>query len=708
MRELDLCNRVLTALVRWPWDEACTRIVELLLDATASRFGCIGRLADDGALVCSVVSVSAENPTSAGVRTVRLLSKEWPPMWRRCMEDLQTVCENSLEASLPRISAPLRRALVIPIRDGTEVLGLLCLANRETPYVETDARLVTAAVEPLGAAFHVWREREKVEAQQREIQEKWKLTQFAVDHSPGVILTLDPGGRIIYANKTACRTLGYQPEELVRRNVRDFLDGSTAESWDRVWDELRRRRSASFEARFRTSAGSVVPLDILAGYLECDGREFIPLVCRDVSDYFAAREELSRALEREREATRLKSEFLANVNHELRTPLNGIIGMTELLLESPLTEEQREYAETIYRASHDLLKMIEDMLDLEKIEAGKLELHHGAFHPCKLLENVAGLFVKQARDKGIELSVECRPEVPSSLVGDAARIRQVLVNLVGNAVKFTPSGRIVVRAECVDSNENQVRVRFAVEDSGIGVPEDKQSFIFERFSQVDGSPTRRHEGVGLGLAIVKDLVELMGGELGIESQVGRGSVFWFTLWLPVGVSSHQAQEGGETGQAAPFPKPRWERAPRVLVVEDNPINRKVALRLLQRLGCNAEVASHGREAVELVRTRDYDLVLMDCEMPVMDGCQATRRIREASDGKRDVPIVAMTARAMKGDVQACFAAGMDDYMAKPVHVEDLRLVLEKWVRRRVDSTAAQRKEVDLPGCCRSAERTGTG
>ncbi len=705
IRELDLCNQVLTILLRWSGSEACTRILELLLETTSSRLGCLGRIADGGALVCTVLGAPTGSSGHAIARTVRLSAQAWPSVWRQCTEEARIIRTNSLGASVPGIALPLHRALVIPLRHGASVLGLLCLANRDAPYTERHARLVAAAAEPLGTALRLRRERKKAEARQRELQRKWKLTQFAVDHSPGVILTLDPDGRILYANKTACRTLGYRLDELVSKNIRRFLEAPAAESWETWCEEMKRQSSSRFEARFRTSAGSAVLLDVLAGCLEFDGRRFIPLVCRDISDYVAAREELLRALEKEREATRVKSEFLANVNHELRTPLNAIIGMTELLLHTSLSEEQHEYAEIVHRASHDLLRMIEDILELDKIEAGKLELRHCVFDPRKLLENVAGFFMREARDKGIELSAECGPGVPPLLVGDAGRIRQVLLNLAANAVKFTPSGRVLIRADCTGRNGELRRIRFAVQDSGIGIPKEKHSLIFEKFSQVDGSATRRHEGVGVGLAIVKKLVELMGGELGIESQVGRGSTFWFILWMPVGAGRPVGQEAGH---AAPRAGPTRAGVARVLVVEDNPVHRKVTARLLERLGCSAETACDAAEAVELVRSREYHLVLVDCQMPVMNGCEATRRIREALGETPHVPIVAMTARAMKDDVQACLAAGMDDFIGKPVHLDDLRMILEKWAPREAGSSAAPSREQNAQALRRDKADTNAG
>lgn len=702
IRELEFCRQILSALIRYPEPKACARVLKLLLEAISARWGCLGRFTSDGALLCTVLGLPAQGLEPSGPRCVRLAPEAWPSLWRRCLETSQTLWEAPSAISVPGVSPSLRQAAVFPVRDGAETVGLLCLANLEGSSTRQHSGLIAAVLEPLGAAFRAWRERERGEEKQREIHKAWKLTQFAVDHSPGMVLTVDPRGRIIYVNKTACRTLGYEPEELVSRDIRDLFEGDAAESWDEWWEELKKRSSLRLEVWFRTSAGSLVPFDVLAGYLEFDGREFVPLICRDVSEDVAAKEELLRALEKEREAARLKSEFLANVNHELRTPLNGIIGMTELLSESPLSGEQRLYVETIYRASHDLLKMIEDILDLEKIEAGKLELCQGVFDPSKLLENVAGLFVKEAREKGIELQVERSPAPPSLLVGDAARIRQVLLNLVGNAVKFTPSGRIVLRADCLDIHGSRRRIRFSVEDSGIGIPEDKQTLIFERFSQIDGSPSRRHEGVGLGLAIVKDLVELMGGELGMESQVGRGSTFWFTLSLPVAERCSPVQEDHETGRGAPRLAPRWRRTPRVLVVEDNSINRMTAVRLLERLGCDVETACHGAEAVELVRGREYNLVLMDCEMPVMDGCEATRRIREVFGEALHIPVVAMTARVMKSDVQKCLDAGMDDHVSKPLRLADLELVLKNWIGCDLRSAPEPWNEMESHSRCRPA------
>ena len=692
-------------------------------------------------------------------------------------------------------------------------------------------------------------------------EKRLQFTQYAVDNAADAVFWINPvDGRIEYANEAASRTLGFPREDLLAMNISDINPAATPERLIAMTEELREKGSLTWEDKSKTNTGKIFDVEITVFLAEYMDRQLMVANVKDITDRKQAEDEMRRAKEMAEAATKTKSDFLANMSHEIRTPMNAVIGLTHLALKTDLTRKQEDYLTKIKSAAQALLGIINDILDFSKIEADRLELESIVFELPSLVEETVSLFAEQAQGKGLELTCFVHPTVPQTVRGDPSRLRQVLINLIGNAVKFTTSGEVMIRvgldgdqvggstgrfrvptneglapeldtmareqslmSELEPTGESRVHLRFTVTDTGPGIPEEAQDRLFQAFSQADSSTTRRYGGTGLGLAIARRLVELMGGKIGFTS-VAAGTTFYFSTTLlqlagggeptlapdflrglrvlvvddnatcreflcarmnswglhcvavadPAqalsmlrdahyagppysltildlempgmdGLSLARAirsdpdlaatnliamtsvtrrgpcQEARRLGASSCLTKPvrsvplldallatvghepeRPVREPntspgprldaRVLVAEDNLVNRRLALAQLSSLGLRADAVANGREALNAIERVPYDLVLMDGQMPELDGYAATAELRSREGSSQHTIIIAMTANALVGDRERCLSAGMDDYLAKPVKLKELRAMLARWLRADTPEKAS-----DLPG-----------
>ena len=518
-------------------------------------------------------------------------------------------------------------------------------------------------------------------ALEEQVKEQAREYRTLVERLPKIdAARFDELSRFKYASPGAVRAHGISSDELVgRRPSETALDRKFARILeDAVEKVFESGQEASFRYTFKTQNGQVHRAYTLV--LEHEAESLIRSVLQtsyDVTDLITLDEQWREALDEAERANNVTREFLANMSHEIRTPMNGVIGMTDLALREDIPERARQFLHMVKQSGQNLLGIINDILDLSKIEAGKTELEKHPLYLRETVESTIKCLRVNAEKKGLEFLYSFDPELSDRVEGDSGRFRQILTNIVGNAVKFTEQGRVAISMSQAEAlSPESVHVLFMVKDDGIGIPQDKLLSIFNPFAQVGGSAHAKYRGTGLGLSISKELVELMGGKIWVESEPGQGSTFYFTVVFGL------VKEKSEPPQAV---QPEGEQQAwgfRILLAEDNLVNRIFAVELLQMRGHQVEAVENGREALEKLRQEKFDLVLMDVSMPEMGGEEATRRIRAGEAGDPAVPIVALTAHALKGDRHRVLLMGMDDYIAKPIDLEELDKVLVKVMARR--------------------------
>ncbi|MCP5277866.1 MAG: response regulator [Thiobacillus sp.] len=518
--------------------------------------------------------------------------------------------------------------------------------------------------------WHVLRSRAALEAEKQSLK-------VVTDTVADGLYAMDKQGLVTLLNPSAEKLLGFKESDVLGKVGHDlFHSHAVNEHLPKhlcpIYRQVSRGEIFNGEEVFSRQDGSHLPVEISSQPMLDHGKVSGSVtVFRDITERKKMESALTEAKAAAENANRMKSEFLANMSHEIRTPMNGIIGLTRLVLDSDLEAEQREHLEMVRTSADTLMTIINDILDFSKIEAGRLTLERTAFRVRSTLEAALQPLFVQARQKGLEMTLDVGRDVPEVIVGDPVRLSQVLINLVGNAVKFTQQGCISVEVSQVGTRDHMARLGFGVTDTGTGIPANKQESIFESFSQADASITRKYGGTGLGLAIVRQLVRMMGGEVRVDSRPGQGSRFHFDLDFKVDGRSLQTE-----GQADSV---GYATAMHILLVEDNAVNRKLATVLLAKAGHRVSVAEDGGEALALLtQPHDYDAVLLDVQMPVMDGLQVARALRqhEALHGGH-LPVIALTANAMVGDRERFMDAGMDDYVSKPINVGELLEALER-------------------------------
>ncbi|MGV8122976.1 MAG: histidine kinase N-terminal 7TM domain-containing protein [Candidatus Xenobiia bacterium LiM19] len=514
------------------------------------------------------------------------------------------------------------------------------------------------------------------------LRESEKYYRTLINTSPDVIVLIDTGGRITFTSPKAFELYGFPGDMTsVGRSVLDYIHPDYRDIAVNRLKEMSQNRNASSPYEYRLLKHDGTPFwgELTSEAIpDDDGKvKEIITITRDISERKKMEETLLLAKEAAEAANQAKSMFLAHMSHEIRTPLNGVIGMIELLHATVLTSEQEDYVDKARSRAEALLAIINDILDFSKIEAGKLHLETISFSTRSMIEDISDLFLHEFSRKGIAFTFTIAPEVPPFLKGDPVRIRQILINFLGNSLKFTAEGEVKLAVTSVSEDENSAVLKLSISDTGIGISESKTAQIFQPFTQADAKGTRKFGGTGLGLSISKFLAEMMGGETGVESEEGKGSTFWCTINIEK--STEKAQREEKTAEKVQGK--RISRCYSLLLAEDDPTNQQAVSTMLRKSGFDVYVVSNGKEALEALSFKSFDLILMDCQMPEMDGYEAAHRISSSQSALpgRDVPIIAMTASAVMGDREKCLDAGMKDYITKPFKMTALIDMVERWL-----------------------------
>lgn len=498
------------------------------------------------------------------------------------------------------------------------------------------------------------------------------LLAAVVESSQDAILSITLDGTVLSWNSSAERLYGYTAEEMVGKSVMAIIPPDRLDEEYFILEKLRNgERIEHYESIRRAKNGQLIDVALTVSPVRDSQGNIIAAskVARDITEQKRIQRELREALERAKAASIAKSDFLANMSHELRTPLNAVIGLANLLQTPSIPwEKQREFTKTLQMSAQQLLDLINDLLDVSKLETEQMQLENIPFQVEEILAEIVSIHAVKAKEKGIELIMLPQAGIRAGVVGDPLRFRQILMNLVSNAIKFTEQGSVVVKTACEEQADGKMLIRIEVQDTGIGIGSDKLDSIFNKFTQGDTSITRKFGGSGLGLTITKTLTEMMGGTIQVQSSLGEGSCF--TIAIPFAKRDDVIAKGPS---ATPAPAAHPHLHCHVLLVEDYPANILVATTVLQQLGCTYDIAKTGKEALALIQEKSFDVVLMDVQMPEMDGFQATRLLRqwEKEKGKRRTPVIGMTAHALRGDKERCLEIGMDDYISKPFQPEDL-------------------------------------
>jgi two-component system sensor histidine kinase/response regulator len=657
---------------------AVTHYIAIKQDVTARR-------AEEGAqqLLAAIVA-SSEDAITGHTPDGVIMS------WNRGAEKLfgyraEEVIGKSAAVLLPPNKAGMFPQLTERLSRGETISQweVLCISKyKKRVDISLSLSPVLNAAGLLVAVSAIARDMTATKQAERDLRSSEERYRLLFERNQAGILRTTTEGPILDCNGAMATMLGYDsPAQLLGGNAADFY--YRREARERMLQALMSQKAlTNLEIELRRKDDSPVWVIANMSLVEQESDQVViegTLV--NITDQKRLEEQLREAKEAAEAASQAKSYFLANMSHEIRTPMNGVIGMTELLLDSPLTPEQREYLSIVAASGRSLLGIINDILDFSKIEARKLDLENISFDLRRKIEGTLHEFRLRAAQKEIQLTCHIEPDVPVRVVGDPVRIRQILVNLVGNAIKFTGQGGVTVRVSRIAQAESAIDLQLSVSDTGIGIAPEKLQIIFDPFTQADNSTTRQFGGTGLGLAITAQLVSLMGGTIRLESEVGKGSTFLVTMRLGAAEPVLGSEEAGlAEGEAPPHAlrPPRGSARLHCLVVEDNPVNQLLAVRLLQKEGHSAAVAGTGLAALAALEREQFDVVLMDVQMPEMDGFETTRAIRENErQSGAHLPIIAMTAHAMEKDRQRCLEAGMDGYVTKPIGAGEFLAVLAK-------------------------------